>query len=261
MNSKKFSSIVLLVLLPISMGCYEIVPLLPQPKAVAARNYPIEFYSGEQFLWAIDGAPNSTIEWWNSTSWTFVGRWQATTEDNIEFTVKGNTQINDQSYLVGQFNLGNLTITTNDHDIGTNLVLSAYPWVGGLIYAQQEWSGLTASPPFDESPGAELSEEELSILDQTVEAVKITYNDSFQQTELYYERITGILVRAETLAGQFSLAIHLQSSSIPLPSVTSGVGARGGTSLLLIMVIGVLFALRRTIRNKKKQLHSFKDGY
>lgn len=253
MNGRRFSIVLIMGLVLVNMGCCVVFDFCLQQKPVSASNYPIEFYSGEQFIWMIDEAPNSTVEWWNSTSWAFVGKWHATTGDNIEFTIEGNTQINNKSYLVGQFNIGNLTITTNDHDIGTNLVLSVYPWIGGLIYSPQEWSALTTLSPFNEEVGAEISEEQISVLDKKIDAVKIAYNDSFQQTELYYEKITGILIRAETIAGQYSLSMHLQSSSIPLPSVTSGLGIKRTDILLFIMVLGSLITLRIIGRKKSVQ--------
>jgi hypothetical protein len=174
----------------------------------------------QEFSWTINEINEGANQWYNSTSWLFVGSWHAETGQKMNFSAKELTTINDHEFLVGEFSIGNLSITTHNHDIGINLVLSSYPWVGGLIILDLNPTALATITPFNGSEGSVKTIESYTFNDQQFEVVNITYNDSFQVTQLLYEKKTGILLHALTGAGNFNLELKLDDSSITLPTAS-----------------------------------------
>ena len=162
----------------------------------------------------------------------------------MPYSVTNSMIINEEEYLVGNLNIGNLSVTTNSTDIGFNLVLSVYPWYGGLISLEDDWDGLATL--INTSGTSIIYTIEDVILDPHIEAKKITYNDGFQQSELVYEINTGILMSANTSSGNFWLQMHLTQSSIPIPSETQSFPVYSAIIVLSISFILVIY------RQKKK---------
>ena len=203
---------------------------------------PVEFYPGESFTWEIDDISNGTNMWWNSTDWSLSAIWQAEVGDEVSFDITDFIEIDSKNYLVGNLNVGNLSITTNDYDNGFNLALSANPWYGGLISLEPDWSIITPQSPFTADNNSIQLNYKTTILGLEINTVKITYTDAFQTSELLYEISTGILISANTTAGMFSLQMHLTSSSIPLPTVTAGLPQPGIICLLISVTFLVVFS-------------------
>ena len=125
----------------------------------------------------------------------------------------------------------------SDHDIGTNLGLSSYPWVGGLIYLGN-WPSLTNNHPLNNTEIVSISlTEKTTILGTDVDAVKISYDDGFQKTELCYEHSTGVLISANTTIGSFHLELKLKGASIPLPTASQGASLPAATVLLMGAIV------------------------
>jgi hypothetical protein len=243
MNLKKIKgrNSYLLIVLSILVSCVIV-------ENISAK-LPKEFYYGESFSWTIDNVSSGNNEWYNVSTFGFYANWHANQSNVVGFTALNSVEIEDKEYLVGILDIGNLSITTHDQDIGFNLILSAYPWYGGLISLEQNWDLLADVEPFNgENAHIEYNHQDRAITTE-VDTYKLNYDDGFQTTELIYEPRTGILISVNTTSGSFSLSMHLTSSSIPLPAASSNFPA--------ITILGgfiVLIALSITWRLKKRRL-------
>lgn len=209
----------------------------------SANGYlPVEFYPGESFTWEIDDINDGTNMWWNSTDWSLTAIWQAEVSDEINFDITDFIEKDSKNYLVGNLDIGNLSITTDDYDNGFNLALSANPWYGGLISLEQDWSVLTTQSPFTGENTSVHLNHKTTILGLEINTVKIIYSDAFQTSELLYEMSTGILISANTTAGMFSIQMHLTSSSIPLPTVSAGLPQPGVICFLFSVTFLTIFS-------------------
>jgi hypothetical protein len=211
-------------------------------------SFPGEFYEGENFTWVIDSINVGNNLWYNVSTFSFVANWHANVSDEINFSVDGYTSISDEDYLVGDLEIGNLSTKTNNKDIGYNLALSANPWYGSLLSLEFNWETISTITPFN-GPDADIAyDKTIAILGQNINAVKIIYEDDFQESILYYEPITGLLLRANTTSGSFNLNMHLTYSSMPLPNISNGLPFYG--MIAIITGLGVLVILKK--KNYKK---------
>lgn len=210
---------------------------------------PVALYPEENFSWEINEISIGTNVWINSTLWFTIANWHANIGDEITYNVSDIIQVENKDYTKGSLNIGNLSLTTNDHAIGTNLALSYYPWVGGLISLEKDWMTLGNVTPFSTNANITIdTNSKATILEKEVNTVKFKLNDSSQQTELVYEAETGILVSGKTSAFGFNLEIHLSSSSIPLPSITPSIPLPA-----LICFLVTLSLLTFTLNIKRKR--------
>lgn len=215
----------------------------------ALGSLPATSYSDQSFSWVIDDISIGSNVWINSTLWFTIANWHANIGDEITYNISDVFQIENKDYTKGSLNIGNLSLTTNDHAIGTNLALSYYPWVGGLISLEKDWMTLGDVTPFSTNTNITIdTDSKATILEKEVNTVKFKLNDSSQQTELVYEAETGILVSGKTSAFGFNLEIHLSSSSIPLPSITPGIPQPG-----LICFLVSISLLTFTLNIKRKR--------
>ncbi|MHA1556723.1 MAG: hypothetical protein ACTSPM_07280 [Candidatus Heimdallarchaeota archaeon] len=198
----------------------QMIVVVTNSQKSASGSLPVVFYPGESFTWEIDDINDGTNMWWNSTDWSLTAIWHAEVGDEVSFDVTDSLEKDSKNYLVGNLNIGNLSITNNDYDNGFNLALSANPWYGGLISLEQDWSALANQDPFNGENASIQLNCQANILGLDVNTVRITFNDAFQESELFYESTTGILISANTTVGLYSMQMHLTSTSIPLPTVT-----------------------------------------
>lgn len=210
-------------------------------------SFPGEFYEGENFTWEVDSINEGNNLWYNVSTFSFIGNWHANVSNEVSFTAEGYTTLDDEDYIVGDLTIGNLSLKTNNKDIGYNLAISAYPWFGGLLSLDSNWDTLDSVTPFNGSDGEITYDHKVTILGQVINAVKIKYEDAFQETILYYDSITGILLLVNTTSGSFNLDMHLTYSSMPLPSTTDGLSFYGLVSITI--GLGAMVILLR--RNKK----------
>lgn len=204
--------------------------------------FPVDSFIGETLSWEIEDITAGNIEWWNwtSPSPSFQANWYASIGDAVNLTITDSKTINDKAYLEGDFVMGNLSLTTNNYDIGINLAFSCDfdSWVGGLIVLDPNWGALNAQLPFNSTSA--LIETNLRILynGKTVEGVRITYDDAFQTSEFFYEQESGILLSADTDVGYFRLRMFLNATSISIP--TSNMPGIIGFNFITTIVIGCL---------------------
>jgi hypothetical protein len=202
--------------------------------------YPVDSYIGETISWEIEEISSGNNEWWNWTGFSFLENWYANDGDLLNFTVSDSKLIYDKPYLEGLFKIGNLSITTNNYDIGSNLAISCSPWVGGLIALEHDWAALRYQSPFNGTIASVQSDLVVLIIGGlTVAASRILYNDEFQTSEFFYEQETGILIYAKTNVGYFSLELGLNETSIILPT-TSMTGGIVGYGFFTTIVIGCI---------------------
>lgn len=238
-NNKKTTLISTLVIV-------SIITIFSIQANIVSGRFPVDFYPGENFSWKIDSISAGTNQWinWSSMDFSSATNWYANNSDILEFTVEDYIEIESTNFLRGGVSIGNLSISTSDYNIGTNLALSAYPWIGGLVSLEEDWETLKAENPFD-TDTATIQYNQKTILGVEINTVIVSYNESFQQTELVYEEVTGILISANTTVGLFHLEMHLLSSSIPLPALTSNTSLLG---LGCFITTGIFLVISQKIR-------------
>jgi len=217
----------------------------------ASGSLPVVFYPGESFSWVIDDISIGVNTWinWTSTEWPTIGNWYANVSDEITYSVSDIIQIENKDYTKGSLNIGNLSLITNDYSISTNMILSYYPWIGGLISLERDWMTMGEVAPFSTNANITIdTDSTATILGKEVKTITFMQNDSSQQTELVYEAETGILVSGKTNFDPFKLELHLSSSSIPLPTITLGLPQTG-----LISFLAPLSLLTFTLTIKRKR--------
>ncbi|MBK5114229.1 MAG: hypothetical protein JJE41_11420 [Candidatus Heimdallarchaeota archaeon] len=241
MNLKKINrkSSYLLIVISILVSCIIV-------ENVSAKLQK-ELYYGENFTWIINSVSTGNNEWYNVSTFGFYANWHANQSNVVGFTVLNSVEIENKEYLTGILDIGNLSVTTHNQDIAFNLVLSAYPWYGGLISLEADWDMLANVEPFNGDNASMEFTDRGRVVDTEVDTYRLTYDDGFQTTELAYEPRTGILISANTTSGSFSLSIQLTYSSIPLPTVTNNFPAITIISGFLTLVV---FSI--TWRVKKK---------
>lgn len=200
--------------------------------------FPVEFYPNEEFSWKINSINNSTNYWLNS-SWNVLGKWKASENEKINFTVSSYETIENRNFLFGDLEIGNFSLQTNDYDIGLSLTLSLSSWMGGFI-CLDDWENLESKIPFNSFTQNQIQEIETTSLGIKVYAMKFYYNDSFQTTELIYEKASGILLSANTSAFGYYLNLQLANSSIPLPSISQSVPMFGFVCVLSSSILLVI---------------------
>ncbi|MBK5113458.1 MAG: hypothetical protein JJE41_07495 [Candidatus Heimdallarchaeota archaeon] len=177
MNLKKINrkSSYLLIVTTILISCVIV-------ENVSAK-LPKELYYGENFTWIIDNVSTGNIVWYNVSTWGFIANWHANQSNVVSFTVLNSVEIESKEYLTGILDIGNLSVTTHDQDIGFNLGLSAIPWYGGLVSLEPDWGTLTDVAPFNDVNATILYNDTASVVETVVDTYRITYDDGFQTTE------------------------------------------------------------------------------
>jgi len=230
----------LIILLSISFG------IIQANNSLVNGVIPTDFYIGENMSWQVQNITTGNIQWFNWTSFTFQENWHADIGDKVNLTISDSKIINDKTYLEGLFKIGNLSLGTNNYDIGFNLVFSCNPWVGGLIALEPNWDDLSDQSPFNGTSASIKINDEYLIFGKTVAAVRIQYNDAFQISNLIYEKETGILLFAQTNVGFFRLTLILEYSSIPLPNATHNFGP----GLITTLIVGCISLI--ILKKKRK---------
>jgi hypothetical protein len=211
-------------------------------------SFPGEFYEGENFTWVIDSINVGNNLWFNIDPFSFESYWYANISDEINFSVDGYATLNDVDYLIGDLTIGNLSLNRNNKEIGFNLALSADPWYGSLLSIDFNWNTLSEVSPFNGLDADISYDKVITVLGQKINAVKINCNYDFQESILYYDPITGLLLQANTTSGSYYLDMHLTYSSMPLPSTSDGLPFYG--MITVITGLGVMVILKK--KNYKK---------
>ncbi len=117
----------------------------------------------------------------------------------------------------GTIEIGNFTDTVSLSEIASALTLSIWPWSPGLI-TTPNWINHTSEART--AANGTFMKGTIRIENLTYSealggvsrsAIKFTYqqNSGFQSTTLIYDRETGVLLHADTRAGNFKMGLHL----------------------------------------------------
>ncbi|MHA2233469.1 MAG: hypothetical protein ACXAB4_13385 [Candidatus Hodarchaeales archaeon] len=156
-------------------------------------------------------------DWWNLTS--DRGAFRANIGSLVNFTIAQAQPQNLSSTYKGILEFGNLSLMVDNAETGSNLVLSVYPWLPGLItHTNWTWHKAQAQTGLGVFVNGTLS-----ILDTTTEILGVEREAvifAFEQdkpgnqnTTLFYDKDTGVLLKADTevrFASLFRMSLILK---------------------------------------------------
>jgi len=218
-------------------------PLVPNPQGNTIVN------------WRMVEAPELAVQW----GWTGEGAWLAASGSIMSFAI---TTLDE--YITGDLTIGNFTIEANNTDVARELVLGVWgltPFFPGLVVAigQNNLDALndTAYASAERVQGnymngtMESSYEPVVIGGISYDCIVFDYEQDPsgygepQRTYLAYDRLTGVLVRANTsvtIVNEYNLVLEIQSILPPGPVMLLIVG---GLSIFAIVVIVLVVVKRR----------------
>ncbi|MHA1244106.1 MAG: hypothetical protein ACTSP7_05970 [Candidatus Heimdallarchaeota archaeon] len=207
---------------------------------------PADSYLRESMIWDVENITSTNNEWWNWTSFSFEANWHANAGDKLNISILDYKTVGEQIYLESNLELGNLSLVTNNYDIGSNLLLSVgFSWLGGLIALESNCDNLSSHYSFNTTHTTVNTDSEYTISGKTVSAINIQHDDGLQKTELYYERETGILLFADTSFLAYRLVLKLEDSTMILPEKTYQFGFGIITSILILGCSTLLLKKKR----------------
>jgi uncharacterized membrane protein len=180
--------------------------------------------------------------------WGSGNYWKASAGQQVAF------QIHEQreGELHGRFTMGNLTVLANDSLIGSELMLSIWPWFPGLV-SSLNWADV------DREANSSATGWMAGTLEIRTAASSKTYiyhqgPTGNQNTTLVYDLQTGILLAAYTeiyIANDYHLGLQLSEAALlPTPLTLLVVG--GGVTPAAILV-GLLAVFRRGRRKETRR--------
>lgn len=196
------------------------------------NNSPILYTNGlatnSYMQWEITEYNEAMVaDWWNLTS--ARGAFRAISGSLVNFTIVQAQPQNLSSTYQGIVEFGNLSLMVDNAETGSNLVLSVYPWLPGLVtHTNWTWHKAQAQTGLGVFVNGTLS-----ILDTTTEILGVEREAlifAFEQdkpgnqnTTLVYDKETGVLLKADTevrFAGLFRMSLilkHCKSLSAASP--------------------------------------------
>jgi uncharacterized membrane protein len=194
--------------------------------------------------WTITNVTAETTVWvWGSGNY-----WKASAGQQIAF------QIHElrEGELHGRFTIGNLTVLANDSLIGSELMLSIWPWLPGLV-SSLNWADV------DQKANSSATGWMAGVLEIRTTASAKTYiyhqgPTGNQNTTLVYDLQTGILLAAYTeiyIANDYHLGLQLSEAALlPTPLALLVVGASVTPAAILI---GLVVVFRRSRRKEMRR--------
>jgi len=194
--------------------------------------------------WTITNVTAETTVWvWGSGNY-----WKASAGQQIAF------QIHElrEDELHGRFTLGNLTVLANDSLIGSELMLSIWPWFPGLV-SSLNWADV------DQKANSSATGWMAGVLEIRTTASAKTYiyhqgPTGNQNTTLVYDLQTGILLAGYTeiyFAHDYHLGLQLSEAALfPTPLTLLILGGGGAPAAISI---GLLVAFRRRRRKETRR--------
>jgi len=185
--------------------------------AVNADGFSVQ--PGTRAEWLINSVSIETVPWYRIDIWTGMGSWKTESGSILAYTV---TEANQTVF--GELVLGNLTVTnSSSEETASNLILGILMWGPGLIthtnwvkhiedaqeQTQSEWINGTL----------EYTETHQTYMGITLETIKFTLVSVSQNTTLVYDKVSGILLEAQTGFGQYYLEIEISLVDPPLSGV------------------------------------------
>lgn len=220
-------------------------------------------YGNTVISWDIVDAPEYAVGWWGP-GFVFLGNWFAEDGDRMTFAV---TEIGDaDAYLTGELVLGNLTLTTNNTEIGYNLILGLaglVSWLPGIaipvgessVQAENQTAFAAAERVFANWLNGSIDAWYENITIGSVEYECIVWDfiqddpiyGGPQLTTLAYDLETGVLVRCNsTYTFDFPYIFVLELESVQAPqSLDIGMVVMLAGSLGVIGILAVIVLKRR----------------
>ncbi len=216
-------------------------------------------YGNTLITWSVIDAPETAFGWWG-LDYTPHGNWLA--EDNSKMTFEVTSIGDSNAYLTGVLTLGNLTMTTNNTDIGYNLVLGlsglmtwypgvAIPTGASSIEAQNQtayvaaervagnWLNGSIDAWYENIPVGG-TQYECIVWDFAQDA---TGYGQPQLTTLAYDIETGVLVQSNstyTFDEPYILVLELESIQVPQPPIDLGLIAIISGILVVALIVVVV---------------------
>ncbi|OLS20000.1 MAG: hypothetical protein HeimC3_42110 [Candidatus Heimdallarchaeota archaeon LC_3] len=199
------------------------------------------------------------IDSWNDDSLVFyypVGNIQAYNGSTLWYNV---TEFNNQNYTHpsnGLFSIGNLSTSSNNNEIGSNLVFSIWPWIPGLItHNNWTWHKIESQKVSQEGftqGKIEIKENSsFSFQDFNRNSIQFEYHQNSslgnQNTTLIYDMDTGILLFGFTeifFGKYYVLEVTLTSSSVIISNNYNNTSLTVNSSLLWIFPFLILVTLK-----------------
>ncbi|MFQ5977457.1 MAG: hypothetical protein ACE5OZ_04925 [Candidatus Heimdallarchaeota archaeon] len=156
-------------------------------------------------------------DWWNLTD--ARGGFRANSGSLVNFTIAQAQPQNLTSTYQGILEFGNLSLMVDNAETGSNLVLSVYPWLPGLVtHTNWNWHKVQAQNGLGVFVNGTLSilDTTTKILGAEREAIIFTFEQDKpgnQNTTLVYDKETGVLLKADTevrFASLFRMSLILK---------------------------------------------------
>jgi hypothetical protein len=191
----------------------------------------------------------------NATFWWSKGVYiQAEKGSTVTYNIT-SSEDNSTFPNSGALSIGNVTdIQTDNNDIASNLGLSIWPWMAGLVMNPNDWT--YQKDEAKSASGSEFLQGTLeineglnySILDFSRKAVEFTYLQNLtlgnQNTTLIFDLDSGVLLYGKSeFLGDVLYIIELELTSSTL-IVSSNYNASGFTILFPITILVIIYSIR-----------------
>lgn len=221
----------------------------------ASFNLPIRgssfVHSEDYFRYTVISSSN-TINFFYGT-WppgNFFGNWSVKPGDTVLFTVS----IVNETTIQGNITIGNSSfINVRNIDIANALIISIYPWLGGLI-VNEDWSEIETKIADTNTTSTTINHYPFIINGMQKSFSVIIFNTTNyygQYSTLIYDYETGLLLSVDTSFGNYHLALNLSDTSI-----TIGEDKTFKTTLFsTLTIIGVLLltVIKKSFYGKRKR--------
>ncbi len=224
----------------------------------ASFNLPIRgssfVQSGDYFRYNVISSSNTTNIFYGA--WppgNLFGNWSVKPGDILLF----NVSIVNETTIKGNITIGNSSfINVRNIDIANALLISIYPWLGGLI-VNEEWSEIENK--IEETNTTSTRINNYSFISNGIQKsfsaiIFNTTNYYGQYSILIYDYDTGILLSVDTSFGNYHLAMNLSDTSIKI-----GEDKIIKTTLFsTLTIIGVLFltVIKKSVYGDRERTNS-----
>ena len=181
---------------------------------------------------------------------SYFGNWSISKGEHIKFTVSSSDIIG----INGTLTIGNYTFNdVRNIDAASALALSIYPWNGGFFANSSDWLAIKLQIEETNTSIEESSNFEYKINDvnRYFDVIKFNTTDYYGQNSLfYYDKESGILLRAKSYFGNYSLDISLWLSSLELGFSSKTYNLETTNALLYALVFLAIIVLKKKLWKK-----------
>ena len=181
---------------------------------------------------------------------SYFGNWSISKGEHIKFTVSSSDIIG----INGTLTIGNYTFNdVRNIDAASALALSIYPWNGGFFANSSDWLAIKLQIEETNTSIEESSNFEYKINDvnRYFDVIKFNTTDYYGQNSLfYYDKESGILLRAKSYFGNYSLDISLWLSSLELGFSSKTYNLETTNAFLYALVFLAIIVLKKKLWKK-----------